>query len=286
MKCEDLQFSLPLFADDDLPASEKSSLEAHLTKCPVCRAKHAEYVSLGNSLRSLSVPQIPENLVYAVRSAVAAEISQPKSKSKSYFSTDFQDWLQYRLMPYGVGTLASLLFVFVFLSAIVSTKNATNKISEVALLNATPTIVLSDSNSLNYNSPYQDLNLSGADVAAMRVPVSTESPSLNPKGALVNLAKSFVGGKIPDNEVVVVADVFGNGLAQISQVVEAPRSRKSLEQLEKALQNDQTYAPFVPASLDNRSDYVRVVFKIQRVDVTDDEKPAKKSSKTFAAKTK
>lgn len=285
MKCEDLQFSLPLFADDDLPANEKSSLEAHLASCPVCRAKHAEYVSLANSLRSLSAPPVPENLVYAVRSVVAAEISHPQSRAVSYFSEGFREWLQYRLMPYGVGTFASLLFVFIFLSAIVSTKNATDKISEVALLNATPTVILSEASSPNY-SPYQDLNLSGADVAAMRTLVSMESPSLNPKGALVNLAKSFVGGKMPDEEVVVVADVFSNGLAQISQVVEAPRNRKSLEQLEKALQNDPTYAPFVPANLDNRSDYMRVVFKIQRVDVTDDEKPVRKSAKYSTARNK
>ena len=32
MKCEDIQFSLPLFADDDLPAAEKFSLEAHLAQ--------------------------------------------------------------------------------------------------------------------------------------------------------------------------------------------------------------------------------------------------------------
>lgn len=284
MKCEDIQFSLPLFADDDLPAAEKFSLEAHLAQCPVCREKHAQYVALKNNLRGLSQPLIPADLTYSLRSAVALQINQPPSKRNSYLSENFREWLQYRLMPYGVGTFASLIFVVMFLAAMLSTKNATNKIDEIAALNQKPAIILTNSNSKfnEFGDPiYRDLSLdlTYESFAAQRVPVSYESPSLNPKGALVALTKSLARGKMHDDEVVVVADVFSNGLAQISQVVEPPSNRQSLEELEKALQNDPTYAPFVPAKFDNRSDVIRVVFKIQRVDVTDETPQVKKSSR-------
>lgn len=280
MKCEDLQFSLPLFADDDLPASEKFKLEEHLAQCPVCREKQAEYVALRNSLRGLAQPSIPANLTHSLRSAVALQLNQSGSKKSSLFSDNFREWLQYRLMPYGVGTFASLVFVFMFLTSILSTKNATDQM-EIASLNANPAIVLSDSNTdQSYKIyTYRDLNLDLTDesFSALRVPVSNESPSLNPQGALVALTRSLVRGKIYDDEVVVVADVFSNGLAQIAEVVEAPRSRKSLEELENALQDDSSYAPFVPARMDNRSNVIRVVFKIQRVDVSTNAPVEKKS---------
>lgn len=284
MKCEDLQFSLPLFADDDLSATEKFKLEAHLAQCPVCREKHAEYVALRNNLRGLSQPTIPLDLTHSLRSAVARELNQPAVRKHSFFSDNFREWLQYRLMPYGIGTFASLVFVVMFLVAMLSTKNATNKINEVAALNSKSAVVLANSNNgfNDFGDPiYRDLSLDLTDesFAAQRVPVSYESPSLNPKGALVALTKSIARGKIHDDEVVVVADVFSNGLAQIAQVVEPPRNRQSLEELEKALQNDPTYAPFVPAKFDNRSNVIRVVFKIQRVDVTDEAPKVKKSSR-------
>lgn len=283
MKCEDLKLSLPLFADDNLSVSEKLKLESHLAQCPVCRAKHGEFISLKNNLRNLAAPQMPADLIYSVRSAVAKELVQPTSNAKPLFSDDFREWLQYRFMPYGVGTFASLIFAIMFLAAMLSTKNATGKIEELAALNSKPTLISNDSNtnSTYKTYTYRDLSqdLTNEDFAALRIPVSSESPSLSPKGALVSLTKSLVRGKIHDDEVVVVADVFGDGLAQIAQVVEAPRNRKSLEELERALQNDPTYAPFVPAKLDNRSDVVRVVFKIQTVDVVDEptnKKPARK----------
>lgn len=284
MKCEDLQFSLPLFADDDLSSSEKFKLKEHLAQCPVCREKHAEYVALRNNLRSLARPSIPADLTHSVRSAVALQLNQSTSRKRPLFSDNFREWLQYRLMPYGIGTFASLVFVIIFLTAMLSTKNATNKITEVAALNSKPAVVLTNSNS-NFNEfgdpIYRDLSLDLTDesFAALRVPVSYESPSLNPKGALVAMTKSLARGKMHDDEVVLVTDVFSNGLAQIAEVVEPPRNRQSLEELEKALQNDPAYAPFVPAKFDNRSNVIRVVFKIQRVDVATNDPTVKKSSR-------
>jgi hypothetical protein len=70
-----------------------------------------------------------------------------------------------------------------------------------------------------------------------------------------------------DDEVTVVADIFGNGLATISEVVEPSRDTKAVEELQEALQTDPSVAPFVPANMDHRSETVRVVLKIQNVNV-------------------
>lgn len=112
-----------------------------------------------------------------------------------------------------------------------------------------------------------NLELTPDEYANTRLAISGESPSVNPRGALVALTRSLVRGEMRDDEVVVVADVFGNGLAQIAEVVEPSHDRHAVEELQKALQSDPAYAPFVPASMDRRSETIRVVFKIQNVNV-------------------
>ena len=111
-------------------------------------------------------------------------------------------------------------------------------------------------------------DISPALFADSRMGLGSESPSVNPKGALVALTKSLIRGGMRDDEVVVVADVFGNGLAQIAEVVEPSRDRHAVAELEKALGSDPAYAPFVPSSLEERPDTVRVVLKFQSVDVS------------------
>jgi hypothetical protein len=65
----------------------------------------------------------------------------------------------------------------------------------------------------------------------------------------------------------VVADVFQNGAARVTNVVESPKSRSTMARLMRALDGDKTSPPFVPANLDNRGDLVRVVLKFQNVNV-------------------
>jgi hypothetical protein len=109
--------------------------------------------------------------------------------------------------------------------------------------------------------------LKPSDYARSRMAIAGESPSINPQGALVALTRSLVRGEMKDDEVVVVADVFGNGLAQIAEVIEPSHDRHAVAELQKALESDPAYAPFVSADMDRRSDAVRVVLKIQSVSV-------------------
>jgi hypothetical protein len=118
-----------------------------------------------------------------------------------------------------------------------------------------------------------DIPLTSAQYASSRANFSKESPSLNPGGTLVALANTLARDEVSEDEVVLVADVLSTGIAKITQVVEPSKNKSTMEKLEKALQNDADFAPFVPSSLDNRSESMQIIFKIQTVEVK--EKSAK-----------
>jgi hypothetical protein len=106
-----------------------------------------------------------------------------------------------------------------------------------------------------------NVDLTPTQYAQTRMSVRENRRALIRKGALIALTKSLMRGDMKDEEVVIVADVFGDGLAQIAEVVEPSRDRRAVLELEKALKNSSEYAPFVPANLDGRSETVRVVFQ-------------------------
>jgi anti-sigma factor RsiW len=277
MSCKDLQEAIALYADSDtLEENVRARLDAHLVACPLCRARVSEFQTLQNDLRVLSRPEIPVDLLNSVRSAVAVEIKTAQRTQPFLYSDAFRHWLQFRFMPYAVGTAASLVLTFSLLLSLRSGRNAMIEDNAATDSGAVSSSILLASNS---NRMLDDLSITPSEYAAMRIPVANESPSVNPAGALVALTKSIVRGKMRDDEVVVVADVFGNGVARISEVVEAPTNDSDLEALENALQKDPNEAAFVPARLDNRSDVVRVVLKIQRVDVIDKARTPKSKPK-------
>ena len=83
------------------------------------------------------------------------------------------------------------------------------------------------------------------------------------------MANTLVRGQMKDEEVVVIADVFSDGVAQIAQVVESSRNRKAVDELKRAFDEDaQLSSPFVPAKLENRPESVRVVLRFQSVNVS------------------
>jgi len=272
MKCENLQFSLSVYLDDCLNDGERALVDRHLAQCPLCRQKLADFQALRNDLRTLPRPELSRELLNSMRSRVAETIENKRRKSLYAFPEITKEWLQMRLMPYSVGTALSLLFGISLLWTLLSAAYVPEKNIELAKYKpaAKSAVLLADSNS---DALLNDFDLSAADYSAARLSVSGDSPSLNPQGALVALTKSIVRGKMEDDEVVVVADVFGNGLARIAEVVEPSSDRRAVRELEKALKNDPNFAPFVPASFDGRSETVRVIFKINRVDIKTNTKP-------------
>jgi len=271
MLCENLQFNLPVYLDDVLSETARAEVETHLAKCPVCRVKLADFQALKNSLRVLPRPALSNERLAALRNRIAQE-TEIKQGTFTFVSAEesWGEWLQKRLMPYAVGTAASLLFTVTLLWSLLSAAYLPEKSVGMARNETTVKLAVpsANSNPVDFNNLGDNAVLNPASFAATRYSVAGNSPSLNPQGALVALTKSIVRGKMKDDEVVVVADVFGNGLARIAEIVEPSSDVQAVHELEKALKNDPRYAaPFVPANMDGRSDTVRVIFKINRVDI-------------------
>lgn len=266
MKCSEIQSDLSLYADGFLSETENSSVKSHLETCPLCRQKHAEIREIKISMRQMSRPAISAAFQNQLKRTVRAEIRNSKT-SRLPISIAMREWLRIRVMPYGVGVLASLMLGFTFLSMMFTEIRDTGQSSAATQNPDRSDTVLLASN----KSPYRGSDpgtMSASEYAQTRLDISSESPSVNPRGALIALTKSLVRGGMKDDEVVVVADVFGNGLARIAEVVEPSRDSQAVNELQKALDSDPAYAPFVSANLDKRSDSVRVVLKFQSVSVS------------------
>lgn len=266
MKCENIQFNLSIYADDILTNDEREILDRHLVHCPLCRQKLLDIQMLRQDLRVLQRPELPADLLALTRSRIAGEIEFAGRERKSIFSEDACRWLQMRLMPYGVATVLSLTFGFALLWSLFSVNNSGQnaQIAKIQPYNRPSVLIVNE----GAKSDVDDFDLTAANYAAERFLVSGDSPSLNPNGALIALSKSLVRGNMKEDEVVVVADVFGSGLARIAEVIEPSRNRRAIRELDNALKNDNfDDAPFVPAIMDNRSDTVRVVLRINRVDI-------------------
>jgi hypothetical protein len=258
MKCENLQFNLSLYIDNILTDEERWMLDKHLVQCPLCRQKLDDFRSLRQSLKQISQPAMPKDLLVSVKTAMRAELAPTAPQKNSFFSKNFREFLQMRVMPLTVGTAASLFFGFSLLWILLSSANRQPSVENYTAKQV-PVFVP--------RTPAADGEITPADVVAGRGLVSSESPSLNPQGALIAMTNAFVNGNSKEDELVVVADVFSNGLAEIEEVVEPLDDENTVYQLEKAMQKNSTDAPFVPAFLDRRADNVRVVLKIQRVDI-------------------
>jgi hypothetical protein len=175
-------------------------------------------------------------------------------------------------MSYSIGAFASLIFGFGFLWLILSSGTGYGSIARYDSGSRT-SIPLAG---LEPGQQNNVIRLSAGDYARARSDIAAESPSVNPNGSLIELTKLLVNGEMRADEVVVVADVFEDGSAHIAQVVEPSRNGNAVYELAKALDFETSNSPFVPATLDQRSDTIRVILKIQSVDVSTREKPRKR----------
>jgi hypothetical protein len=234
-------------------------IDEHLDRCPVCRADVAALRSLTRGLSNLPNPDAPADLVLSITDALMIEAAASRQISKSSLPDRIVFWLEPRLMPYAVGSFAS---VILFVSMFVALRPHFVALHEAARQSKSVLLVRS-------NVGY-DLNepVTPQDYAARRAPFAEQSPSLDPGGALAALTSSYAHPRTENfedaDDMIVVADVFSNGAASLADVVQAPRNRRMLAEFEVALRQS---AAFVPASLDRRPDTMRVVFTVQKVDV-------------------
>jgi hypothetical protein len=266
MSCDEIQTSLSLYVDDGLTPEARVVCYQHLEVCPVCRDQIADLRAIRHGLGMLSRPAPPADLISTINKALVTAASVQRERSATTFGDLITTVLQPRLMRYAFSSLASLvLFSGVFLAL----RPHMLALHEAARAFDESSAVASNSGDLRMGF---DINqpISPENYAALRAPFNTESPSLNPVGALATLtwepAHFHDNRRQDDDDMVVVADVFSNGEASLADVMQAPRDRRMLADFEKALRQN---AAFVPASMDRRAGTMRVVFSVQRVDVHD-----------------
>jgi len=251
MYCEQIRSDLPLYIDNVLDEDVKNAIEAHLPTCPLCRQKLSEYGEIRNQMLEIGVPEVPTQLLAALRAPFKKASDEINLLVLESARRDVGKLVRHWLMPLTTGTALSAALSVLFLSVLLL--QPAN-----GLLNGQQGVDDRQSTA-SFASTYSDRDLS--------IEIPERSPEVNPTGALMALTKSIVRGKMSDEEVVVVADVFGNGLANIAEVVDPPKDDVAMRELERAFEASSDSAPFLPAKIGRDSDAVRVVLKIQRVDV-------------------
>ncbi|MDQ4123449.1 MAG: hypothetical protein M3209_18595 [Acidobacteriota bacterium] len=267
MDCQEFRSNLSLYVDDVFETSPtiRTLCDEHLRDCPLCRTDVADLRELKSSLSAIRRPAVSPDFTDSLRRAVTTElIAQKAMQRKKSDKNDWLGWLEFNLMPYAIGTVASvLLFMMMFAAlhtAMNTFRNLHNQFASGGGGSVT-TVFSADTHKVYDTSlPY-----SPADYAALRSPYALESPSINPKGTFVSFTSSLMRGEVDQSAVVVVADVFGNGLARVADVLEPPQDPNKLEELEKILNSEPV---FVPASYDKRPENLRVVLLIQKVNIS------------------
>lgn len=262
ISCQESQKSFSPYLDGVLPRGAVDTLDEHLSVCPVCRGRLETTRSLVRGLSLVTRPAPPANLASDIRASLVIERAARAASRPAPLHERAALWVKLRLMPYAVGAVYSMiLFVAVF---------GALRQQLVVLRN------LAEARYLEEGNPAWAYGRGGYDVTrplspdlavAARAPFTSESPTLNPRGALAKLTLAPASdGNPEDDDMIVVADVYGNGRASLAEVVEPPRNRRMVEELQDALRKNPA---FVPASLDRRPQTMRVVFVLQKMNVGD-----------------
>jgi hypothetical protein len=262
MTCEETRQTLSLYLDDCVSLPARVTIDEHLDRCPVCRNEVAELRSLTRRLSLMTRPKPPADLADTISDLLTIEAAARRQGPPPALGRRILRFLEPRLMPYSVGSFASVILFTLMLSALrphfVALREAASQ-NNVGVF------------SMRAYAPGYDLN-SPEDFARSRAPYSEQSPTLNPGSALANLSRAYARPRpnttyYNNDEMIVVTDVFSNGSASLADVVQAPRDKRMLDEFESALRQD---APFVRASYDRRPDTMRVVITLgQKVEVDD-----------------
>jgi anti-sigma factor RsiW len=236
MTCEETQKSFSPYLDDALGDEACASLSAHLGACPFCRQRLAETRAVVRGLAALPRPATPVGLTRAISDALSIERAARVAQPHLPLWLIVARWIEPRVMPYTVGALTSALLFFTLANAL---RPHMRLLRDLAQAVAEPS------------------------ESAVPAPPGSDALSLNPSGDLLRVMSdaSREGG---DDDITIVANVFSNGSASLEEVMQAPRDRRMLAQVEDALRRTPA---FVPASLDRRPQTVRVVLSLSKVNV-------------------
>ena len=258
MFCEETRQAFSSYIDDCVSLPARVAIDEHLDRCPVCRAEVADLRSLTRSLSSMTRPKPPVDLADTITDLLTIEAAA-RQEIKPSFRVRVARFLEPRVMPYTVGSFASVILFFLMFTAL---RPHFVALREAALRNNGGSVIM-----VQPYEPQYDLfqPVSQQDFALRRAPFGEQSPSLNPTGSLAALTRAYSRpharfySEGDSDDMIVVTDVFSNGSASLADVVQPPKDKRMLDEFESALRRD---AAFVPASLDRRPDTMRVVITL------------------------
>ncbi len=246
MTCEETRQTLSLYIDDGVSLPARVAVDEHLDRCPVCRAEVAELRALTRRLNLMTRPTPPENLVNTITDILAIEAAARRQSPKIPVSRRIARFLEPRLMPYTIGSFASVIMFMLMFAGL------------------RPHFVALHEAALQHT---EVIDITSESLAGERAGFGEQSPTLNPNGSLAALTRAYAHLHHDDHsdvdDMIVVTDVFSDGSASLAEVVNPPRDKRMLDEFESALRQDRA---FVRASLDGRPDTMRVVFAVQKVD--------------------
>lgn len=261
MLCEETRQSLSLYVDDCVSLPARVAIDEHFGRCPVCRDEVVALRALKRRLNLMSPPTPPADLAATISNALAIEAAARRQELDPSLAHRIARFIEPWVMPYSAGSFASVLLFFLMFAALRPHFVALREAGAMQRLN----VAVIEASDAGYDI-HQPVTAEG--LAAERAPFTVVSPTLDPDGSLAALTVSHarphanLDGDADD--MIVVADVFSNGVASLADVVQPPRDRRMLDEFESALRQDPA---FVRASLDGRPDTMRVVFAVQKVDV-------------------
>ena len=262
MTCEESQKAFSPYLDGVLAREACDALDEHVGVCPVCRHRLSDTRDVVRTLSLVSRPAPPAGLAASIRAALTIERAARGANPPLPLHERVARWVGPRVMPYAVGALYSVvLFVAVFGALRQQLRILRNLAEEQALESGQYSVTWVDG-----RGGYDVTRPLSPDLSvAARAQFTSESPTINPRGALAALTLSPPSARRPDDDdMIVVADVYSNGSASLAEVVAPPRNRHAVDELQEALRQNPA---FVPASLDRRPQTMRVVFVLQKMNV-------------------
>src|SRR5215211_216050 len=115
MSCEETRQTLSLYVDDCVSLPARVAIDEHLDRCPVCRAETAALRSLTRSLSLMERPKSPAGLADSISDLLTIEAAARRQAPPPSIGRRIARFLEPRLMPYSVGSFASvILFTLMF----------------------------------------------------------------------------------------------------------------------------------------------------------------------------
>jgi hypothetical protein len=260
MNCEETRQTLSLYVDDCVSLPARVAIDEHLDRCPVCRAEVAELRLLTRRLNMMTRPAAPAGLAESITDLLTIEAAARLAPKPSW-GRRVARFVEPRLMPYSVGSFASVILFFLMFTALrphfVALREAA--LNNGGLYNDDAYVVRSVRAIPGYDL-YEPVNSQISAAAA-------DLPSLNPNGALAAFTRTYSpqhasydhDADADADDMLVKVTIFSNGAASLSAVEKVPRDLRKLDDFESALRRD---APFVRAVYDRRPDTMSVLFAL------------------------